>query len=121
MSESGFGVHKVRLEPGRQSTMLHSHLAESEWMYMLKGSATLVLGKPVVADESDLRPPFGGEVVEERRDVTQGDFIGFRELLSPPPSPLAPRDTWLRLGDCGPLLTPIQRPATRTRCGRTTC
>lgn len=79
MADSGLAVHKVRLEPGRASTILHSHLAESEWIYILDGHATLKLARPVVADEGDLRPPFGGEIVEEVREVGTGDFIGFRE------------------------------------------
>lgn len=79
MSESGQAVHKVRLEPGRESTILHSHLAESEWLYILQGSAVLRLARPVVADEGDIRPPFGGELIEENREVSAGDFIGFRE------------------------------------------
>lgn len=79
MSESGLAVHKVRLEPGRESTVLHSHLAESEWLYILQGTATLRLARPVVADEGDIRPPFGAELIEENREVSAGDFIGFRE------------------------------------------
>ncbi|EJT51165.1 hypothetical protein A1Q1_07629 [Trichosporon asahii var. asahii CBS 2479] len=77
MSESGLAVHKVRLEPGRESTVLHSHLAESEWLYILQGTATLRLARPVVADEGDIRPPFGAELIEENREVSAGDFIGF--------------------------------------------
>ncbi|KAL1408052.1 hypothetical protein Q8F55_004849 [Vanrija albida] len=61
MQATGMGVHKVDLAPGVESTVLHAHAGESEWVYVLSGAATLVLA-------------FAGEV--EERAVAPGDFIG---------------------------------------------
>lgn len=52
------GVHLVRLEPGRESTVYHFHHQDEEWIYILSG-----LG---VAD-------IGGE----KSAVGAGDFMGF--------------------------------------------
>lgn len=61
MSAAGVGIHKVDLAPGVESTMLHTHAGEAEWIYILSGSAVCVLG-------------WAGEV--EEHEVRTGDFIG---------------------------------------------
>ncbi|OCF37324.1 hypothetical protein I316_01233 [Kwoniella heveanensis BCC8398] len=40
---SGLGVHKVRLPPHGESTRIHYHLHDSEWLYVLSGSGILQL------------------------------------------------------------------------------
>ncbi|WVF69085.1 hypothetical protein IAT40_003859 [Kwoniella sp. CBS 6097] len=40
---SGLGVHKVRLPPHGESTRIHYHLHDSEWLYVLSGSGVLQL------------------------------------------------------------------------------
>ncbi|WVQ96598.1 hypothetical protein IAU59_003703 [Kwoniella sp. CBS 9459] len=40
---SGLGVHKVQLPPNGESTRIHYHLHDSEWLYVLAGSGTLQL------------------------------------------------------------------------------
>lgn len=52
------GVHLVRLEPGRESTVYHFHHQDEEWIYILSGSGVAEIG-------------------EEKRDVGAGDFMGF--------------------------------------------
>ncbi|WOO78045.1 uncharacterized protein LOC62_01G001598 [Vanrija pseudolonga] len=79
MQDVGVGIHKVDLAPGVESTMLHSHAAEAEWIYVLAGSAVCVLG-------------WGGEV--EEHEVKAGDFIGL------PPGP--PATTYAHLLRAGP-------------------
>lgn len=57
------GIHLVRLPPGHDSTQLHSHSADEEFIYILEGRA--------IAEISDLQS-----------EVGPGDFIGL-----PVPSP----------------------------------
>ncbi|TXT09541.1 uncharacterized protein COLE_03475 [Cutaneotrichosporon oleaginosum] len=74
--ETGMGIHKVSLAPHTESTVLHSHVGESEWLYILSGSATLRLARSV-GDVEDLRPgPEGGVHVEETV-LHAGDYAGF--------------------------------------------
>lgn len=74
--ETGMGIHKVSLAPHTESTVLHSHVAETEWLYVLSGTVTLRLAQQV-GDVEDLRPgPKGGVHVEETL-LHAGDFAGF--------------------------------------------
>ncbi|RSH79223.1 uncharacterized protein EHS24_001262 [Apiotrichum porosum] len=77
MDATGMGIHRVVLPAGRESTVLHSHLAESEWIYILAGSGTLVLARPAGHRSDDLRPPQAGAVLIEEVPVKTGDFAGF--------------------------------------------
>lgn len=52
------GVHLVRLEPGRESTVYHFHHQDEEWIYILSGNGVAEIG-------------------EEKMDVGAGDFMGF--------------------------------------------
>lgn len=70
------GVHRVRLAPGRESTVLHAHLANSEWIYILSGQVTLVLAR-TRSDPDDVRPGPEAEVVLEETQLKAGDFAGF--------------------------------------------
>jgi len=78
------GVHFVRLEPGKESTTIHYHLNESEWMYVLSGSATALF---VDASLPDLQPPNRAAPVSgpmktdlpvHEVEVKPGDFMGFQ-------------------------------------------
>ncbi|BEI80490.1 hypothetical protein CcaverHIS002_0110190 [Cutaneotrichosporon cavernicola] len=70
------GIHKVTLAPHTESTVLHSHLSESEWIYILSGNVTLRLARSI-GDVEDLRPgPDNGVEVQETL-LHAGDFAGF--------------------------------------------
>lgn len=77
MESTGMGIHRVILPAGRESTILHSHLGESEWIYILSGRGTLVLARPAASVAYDLRPAPLGLVLEETAEVKAGDFAGF--------------------------------------------
>ncbi|NOG69324.1 cupin domain-containing protein [Roseicella sp. DB1501] len=53
-----FGVNLTRLTPGAASSLHHAHARQDEWIYVLEGTPTLVLG------------------TEERR-LAAGDCAGF--------------------------------------------
>ncbi|WRT66724.1 uncharacterized protein IL334_003687 [Kwoniella shivajii] len=97
MQNSGLGVHKVRLPPNGESTQIHYHLHDSEWLYILSGSGKLQLidSNLLPTNEKHNHPRNGssdipdhftpntktmipGEIEIEERDVSQGDFIGFQ-------------------------------------------
>ena len=69
------GVHIIRVEPGHQSTELHTHHYEEECVYVLSGTAIAVIG-------------------EHRHPVGAGDFMGFprnsaaHTLINEGPEPL---------------------------------
>lgn len=52
------GVHLVRVPPGKESAIYHSHSGEEEWIFILSGRGTAEIGH------------------EEHR-VGPGDFMGF--------------------------------------------
>lgn len=52
------GVHLVRLEPGRESTVYHFHHQDEEWIYILAGRGVAEIGG-------------------EKSVVGPGDFMGF--------------------------------------------
>ena len=56
---TGFGFHIIEVPPGKESTEYHLHYYEDECVYILSGSAKVVIG-------------------EEEFDVAEGDFIGYR-------------------------------------------
>lgn len=56
---TGFGFHIIEVEPGHESTELHSHYYEDECVYILAGEAEATIG-------------------EIQHRVKQGDFIGYR-------------------------------------------
>lgn len=76
MLNTGYAVHRVELGPGKESTVLHSHLAESEWVYILDGEATLLLARSH-GDLEDLRPVSEGHVEYSEVQLKAGDFAGF--------------------------------------------
>lgn len=53
-----FGVNMVRLGPGSQTALRHWHEQEDEFVYVMKGTATLI-------DENGPRP------------MHEGEFVGF--------------------------------------------
>jgi len=55
---SRVGVSRVRVPPGRESFVYHSHYREEEWIYILSGRGV-------------------AEVGDEEIEVTTGDFMGF--------------------------------------------
>ena len=52
------GVHLVRVPPGKESAIYHSHTAEEEWIYILSGHGTAEIG-------------------DDEHPVGPGDFMGF--------------------------------------------
>lgn len=70
------GIHKVVLAPNTESTVPHSHVAESEWLYILEGQATLILARQH-GDVEDLRPAPDNHVHIEETLLKAGDFAGF--------------------------------------------
>ncbi|WRT66723.1 uncharacterized protein IL334_003686 [Kwoniella shivajii] len=94
MANTGVAVHKSKLEPGAESTAIHYHLSNTEWIYILSGSAVVQLvnaslpiinpfNKPSSSADSDSKP---SEKEKKRKlddtsieevNVDQGDFIGF--------------------------------------------
>lgn len=55
---SRVGVSRVRVPPGRESFVYHSHYREEEWIYILSGRGV-------------------AEVGDEEFEVATGDFMGF--------------------------------------------
>ena len=55
---SRVGVSRVRVPPGKESFVYHSHHREEEWIYVLSGRGV-------------------AEVGEEELEVGAGDFLGF--------------------------------------------
>ncbi|WWD05192.1 hypothetical protein V865_003265 [Kwoniella europaea PYCC6329] len=43
MANTGVAVHKSSIGPGMESTAIHYHLSNTEWIYILSGSAILQL------------------------------------------------------------------------------
>ena len=41
---TNFGMNLVRLAPGAASSLRHAHARQDEWIYVLEGTPTLVLG-----------------------------------------------------------------------------
>ncbi|NJN20367.1 MAG: cupin domain-containing protein [Leptolyngbya sp. RL_3_1] len=56
---TGFGFHIIEVQPGHDSTELHSHYHEDECVYILEGEAAATIG-------------------EATYSVKAGDFIGYR-------------------------------------------
>ncbi|WP_257460746.1 cupin domain-containing protein [Archangium lipolyticum] len=52
------GVHLLRIPPGKESFVYHSHQLEEEWMYVLSGRGIVEIG-------------------DEQHEVGPGDFLGF--------------------------------------------
>ncbi len=52
------GVYLLRIPPGKESFVYHSHQLEEEWMYILSGRGIAEIG-------------------DEQHEVGPGDFIGF--------------------------------------------
>ncbi|QRN99843.1 cupin domain-containing protein [Archangium violaceum] len=52
------GVHLLRIPPGKESFVYHSHQLEEEWMYVLSGRGIAEIG-------------------DEQHEVGPGDFLGF--------------------------------------------
>ncbi len=58
------GIHLVRLPPGRESTELHYHDSDEEFLYILSGRGIAEIG-------------------DERFEVGPGDFMGFEAQSKP--------------------------------------
>jgi len=52
------GVHLIRVPPGKESAIYHSHTSEEEWIFVLSGHGTAEIG-------------------DEEHRVGPGDFMGF--------------------------------------------
>ncbi|AKJ06440.1 putative cupin superfamily protein [Archangium gephyra] len=52
------GVHLLRIPPGKESFIFHSHQLEEEWMYVLSGRGI-------------------AEIDDTQHEVGPGDFLGF--------------------------------------------
>lgn len=52
------GVHLVRVPPGKESAVFHTHTSEEEWIYILSGRGI-------------------AEIDEAEHEVGPGDFMGF--------------------------------------------
>ncbi|RED11143.1 cupin domain-containing protein [Pontivivens insulae] len=57
---TGFGIHLIEVEPGRETTEYHVHHFEDECVYVLAGTATATIGV-------------------ETFEIAAGDFIGYRK------------------------------------------
>jgi len=56
---SNFGVNITELDPGSASSVLHYHTVQDEFLYILQGTATVIVG-------------------DEEFTIAQGDCIGFK-------------------------------------------
>jgi len=91
MKECGYGVHFVRLDPGVESTTIHYHLLESEWIYILRGTAILqhidsslqhITSSPTLAPTNAPNTPIPWTTGNPNLDVVEtelksGDFVGW--------------------------------------------
>jgi uncharacterized cupin superfamily protein len=85
------GVNLIRISPGKESFVYHSHSCEEEWMYVLSGKAAAEIDGqvhelgpgdfvafPVPSVAHHVRNPFGVDLVYlsggENRDVEIADF-----------------------------------------------
>lgn len=57
---TGFGIHIMEVQPGRDSTEHHFHFNEDECIYILSGTGTAMIGDEVF-------------------EVGAGDFMGYRK------------------------------------------
>ncbi|MEK6592694.1 MAG: cupin domain-containing protein [Pseudomonadota bacterium] len=55
---SSIGIHRVRLTPGRTSSVYHFHHHDEEWIYVLSGRGVAEIG-------------------DEKFEIGTGDFMGF--------------------------------------------
>ncbi|HEX2729547.1 MAG TPA: cupin domain-containing protein [Rubrobacteraceae bacterium] len=55
---SRVGVNRVRIPPGKESFVYHSHYREEEWIYVLSGRGVVEIG-------------------DEEIEIGAGDFVGF--------------------------------------------
>jgi uncharacterized cupin superfamily protein len=93
------GVHVIRLRPGKESCVYHSHTTEEEWIYILSGhglaeidgdehevGAGDFMGFPTPSVGHHLKNPFTEDLVYlvggERREIEIGEFprLGKRVL-----------------------------------------
>nr|XP_019045217.1 hypothetical protein I302_05605 [Kwoniella bestiolae CBS 10118]OCF24147.1 hypothetical protein I302_05605 [Kwoniella bestiolae CBS 10118] len=87
----GLGVHKVRIPPEGESTEIHYHLNDSEWLYVLSGSGVLLLLDSETSFDTSEDPKnnriigrvTGASGQPSSRQITQhevaeGDFMGFQ-------------------------------------------
>jgi uncharacterized cupin superfamily protein len=72
---SRLGVSRVRLPPGNQSFVYHSHHREEEWIYVLSGRGV-------------------AEIDGEEFEVGAGDFMSFPLRKSPITCAIFTRRTW---------------------------
>ncbi|WVQ65457.1 uncharacterized protein L199_003633 [Kwoniella botswanensis] len=86
MANTGVAVHKSSIGPGMESTAIHYHLSNTEWIYILSGSAILQLVDASLPILNPFQPASSGpedgegerkEHQVEEVPVSQGDFIGF--------------------------------------------
>ncbi|WVQ84250.1 hypothetical protein IAT38_006402 [Cryptococcus sp. DSM 104549] len=78
-------IHRVRLDPDVESTKIHYHLNEPEWIYITSGtgvlllidaSSSFIIATRATAAASSPLPTVPAYEIEEK-PVAAGDFIGF--------------------------------------------
>lgn len=101
-----FGLNLTRLPPGAASALHHAHARQDEWVYVLEGRPTLVVGERETVLSQDLCAgfPAGGEAHHlvnrtDRRvlylevgDRTPGDSITYPE--DDLAAAMTPEGTW---------------------------
>ncbi|PID35486.1 MAG: hypothetical protein CR993_09830, partial [Rhodobacterales bacterium] len=68
---TGFGFHRIEVEPGCETTEHHVHYHEDECVFVLDGTAVAVIGEEEHAigpgdDLDSVRPPMKGRVVHHQ-------------------------------------------------------
>ncbi|WVQ65458.1 uncharacterized protein L199_003634 [Kwoniella botswanensis] len=87
----GLGVHKVRIPPNGESTEIHYHLQDSEWLYVLSGTGILLLQDASesfdTSDDSKNNRLIGRVTAKssessqsrvKEHQIASGDFMGFQ-------------------------------------------
>ncbi|KAI9094120.1 RmlC-like cupin domain-containing protein [Phlyctochytrium arcticum] len=75
---SHLGVHLSRLKPGSESSELHWHSGDEEWIYILSGHGKTILTKRDADRGVGWQGRTADEVEIEELDVGPGDFMGFK-------------------------------------------
>ncbi|WVR06665.1 hypothetical protein IAU60_003697 [Kwoniella sp. DSM 27419] len=82
----GLGVWRAKLAPHDESTRIHYHLNDSEWLYILAGTGTLQLidaslsevARPTKVMAGIHRPESDHKYDIQEHPVAAGDFMGFQ-------------------------------------------
>ncbi|KAJ3189932.1 hypothetical protein HDU85_000219 [Gaertneriomyces sp. JEL0708] len=71
---TNLGIHHVRLAPNTESTVLHRHMHDEEWIYILSGRGVALIEKERPDDK------YEGQYDVEVEEIPIGpnDFLGFK-------------------------------------------